>query len=137
MLNNMLLLLYGGYKLSRKLPPPGCFTPEKSHFMGGVVEGGWPNHHRFRRNRKPQKKHSSVRKALISQFLLQKKTEKKQDTKTKKVQTECNFLKCFIHKINIFPPIKSIHQVSGGYNFISRRNRSLNTLFCLNKYIIW
>ena len=41
MLNNMLLLLYGSYKLSRKLPPSGLL-PEKSHFMGGVEgeEGG-------------------------------------------------------------------------------------------------
>ena len=33
MLNNMLLLLYGSYKLSRRLPPSGL--PQKSLISGG------------------------------------------------------------------------------------------------------
>ena len=55
------------------------FTP----FQGLEVERGRANHHRFRRNRKPQKNHSSVRKPLISHCSSERRKRKKK-TRCKK-----------------------------------------------------
>ena len=56
------------------------FTP----FQGLEVERGRANHHRFRRNRKPQKNHSSVRKPLISHCSSERRKRKKKKRCKKK-----------------------------------------------------
>ena len=74
-------------KSKKSAPLFSRFTP----FHGLELERGRANHHRFRRNRKPQKNHSSVRKPLISHCSSERRKRKKKKRCKKKsaVPTSC------------------------------------------------